>query len=162
MVGCAMLAVSEVESGLPRSLLIMAAGIGVYIIGITVFARREEEESQPVSLSLGLILEVAGLALIAALPWLSGPEEWTRWQLDPWLAYPVLIALVGLTVINRGVLALNHPVPRKVQLAVKHAILTLILLDAAVAAVSAGPWYGGGIALLLLPAMVVGLRFRST
>ena len=162
MVGCAMLAVSQVESGLPRSLLIMSAGIGVYIVGITVFARREEGESQPVGLSLGLILEVAGLALIAAMPWLSGQEEWARWQLDPWQAYPVLIGLVGLTVINRGVMALNHPVPRKVQLAVKHAILTIILLDAAVAAVSAGPWLGGSIAVLLLPAMIVGLKFRST
>ena len=162
MVGFAMLAVSPVESGVPRSLLILAAGIGVYIVGITVFARREEGESQPVGLSLGLILEIAGLALIAALPWLSGQEEGARWQLDPWRAYPILVGLIGLTVVNRGVLALNHPVPRKVQLAVKHAILTIILLDAAVAAVSAGPWFGGGIALLILPAMLAGLRFRST
>ena len=162
MAGFAMLAVSPVESGVPRSLLVFSAGIGVYIIGVTVFARREEGESQPVGLSLGLILEVAGLALVAALPWLSSPEEGARWQLDPWRAYPILIGLVGLTVVNRGVLAINHPVPRKVQLAVKHAILTLILLGAAVAAVSAGPWYGGGIALLLLPAMLAGLRFRST
>lgn len=162
MVGAAMLAVSPVESGLPRSLLIMSAGIGVYIVGITVFARREEGESQPVGLSLGLILEVAGLALIAAMPWLSGQEESARWQLESWRAYPILVGLIGLTVVNRGILALNHPVPRKVQLAVKHAILTIILLDAAVAAVSAGPWFGGGIALLLLPAMFVGMRFRST
>lgn len=162
MVGCAMLAISPVESGVPRSLLIMAAGIGVYILGVTVFARREESESQPVGLSLGLTLEVAGLAIIAALPWLSGPEEGARWQVDPWFAYPVLIGLVGLTVINRGAQALNHPVPRKVQLAVKHAILTLVLLDAAIAALSAGPWFGGSIALLLLPAMLVGARFRST
>lgn len=162
MVGCGMLAVSPVESGLPRSLAIMAAGIGVYILGVTVFARREEGDSQPVGLSVGLILEVAGLALMAALPWLSGAEEAARWQVDPWFAYPVLIGLVGLTVINRGVQALNHPVPRKVQLAVKHAILTLVLLDAAVAALSGGPWFGGAIALLLLPAMLVGARFRST
>lgn len=162
MVGCAMLAVSPIESGVPRSLLVMAGGIGVYILGVTVFARREESESQPVSLSLGLILEVAGLALIAALPWLSGAEEGARWQVDPWFAFPVLIGLVGLTVVNRGVQALNHPVPRKVQLAVKHAILTLVLLDAAIAALSAGPWFGGAIALLLLPAMLVGAKFRST
>ena len=162
MVGCGMLAVMEVESGMPRSLLILSAGIGLYIVGITVFARREEGESQPTGLSLGLVLELAGLAIIAALPWLSGQAEGDRWQLDPWRAYPLLIGLIGFTVINRGVLALNHPVPRKVQLAVKHAILTIILLDAAVAALSAGPWYGGAIALLLLPAMMIGLRFRST
>ncbi len=160
--GFVMLAVSPVESGLPKSLLVLAGGIGVYILGITVFARREEGDSSPAGLSLGLILEVAGLALLAALPWLSGPEESAKWQLDPWRAYPLLVGLVGLTVINRGVLAINHPVSRKVQLAVKHAILTIVLLDAAVAAVAAGPWYGGSLAMLLLPALIIGARFRST
>jgi hypothetical protein len=36
------------------------------------------------------------------------------------------------------------------------------VLDAAIAAVSAGPWIGGSIAVLLIPAMLVGARFRST
>ncbi|MCC6508862.1 MAG: UbiA family prenyltransferase [Pirellulaceae bacterium] len=161
MVGLVMLAVNPVELGLPRSLLILSAGIGLYIVGITVFARREEGQSQATGLMLGLLLEFGGLALIALLPWLSGePNE--RWLLDPWRAFPLLVGLIGLTVINRGVLAINHPVPRKVQLAVKHAILTIVLLDAAVAAASAGPWFGGGIALLLLPAMLIGSKFRST
>lgn len=162
MVGCVMLSVSGAEAVMPRALLCMAAGVGVYIVGITVFARREESESQPSGLGLGLVLEVAGFGLIAALPYLSHDEIPGRWQIDPFRAYPVLIALIGLTVVNRGVQALSHPVSRKVQLAVKHAILTLILLDAAVASLSAGPWFGGAVALLLLPALAVGARFRST
>jgi hypothetical protein len=156
-----MLAVSPVESNLPRSLLVFAVGIGVYIMGITVFAKREEGQSSPSGLMLGLILEIAGTALIACIPWLSGEAD-QRWQLDPWRAYPLLIGLVSLTVLNRGIQAVNHPVPRKVQLAVKHAILTLVLLGAAVAALSAGPYFGCGIALLLFPAMLLGKAFKST
>ncbi len=91
-----------------------------------------------------------------------GGEDESRWQLDPFRLFPLLIGLIGLTVVNRGFQALNHPVPRKVQLAVKHAILTLILLDASIAAVSSGTWYGVAVVALLLPAMVLGSRFRST
>ncbi len=161
MVGLVMLAVSPVESNIPRSLLTFAAGIGIYIVGITVFARREEGQSNPGSLMTGLLLEIAGMVLIACIPWFSGEAD-QRWQMDPWRAYPLLIGLVSLTVLNRGVQAVNHPVPRKVQLAVKHAILTLVLLGAAVAALSAGPYYGGSIALLLFPAMLLGKMFKST
>jgi 4-hydroxybenzoate polyprenyltransferase len=161
MAGCASLATQE-SLNLPNPLFFMAAGIGIYILGITVFARREEGNSQPASLMLGILFEAIGLGIIASMPWLSGDHEARPWQVDPYGAFPVLIGLIGLTVLNRGVQAVNHAVPRKVQLAVKHAILTLILLDAAIAAVSAGPWIGGSIAALLIPAMLVGGRFRST
>lgn len=161
MAGTTMLAVTAGDVLLPRALVIFAAAIGIYIVGITVFARREEGKSSPTGLGLGLMLEVAGMALIAGIPWLSEVED-KVWKLDPWRAYPLLVGLVGLTVINRGVQAVAHPVPRKVQLAVKHAILTLVLLGAAVAALSGGPIHGGALAALLIPAMVLGARFRST
>ncbi len=109
------------------------------------------------------------MAMIAGIPWLSGSlsdtansESVQQWQLDPWRAYPLLVGLVGVTVLNRGIQAVSHPVPRKVQLAVKHAILTLVLLGAAVAALSGGPIFGGSIAALLIPAMLIGAKFRST
>ncbi|MCA9180968.1 MAG: hypothetical protein KDA51_05925, partial [Planctomycetales bacterium] len=63
---------------------------------------------------------------------------------------------------NRGIAGVWHPVPRKVQLAVKHAILTLILIDAAVVLMWAGPWYGCAVAALLLPALSSAIRYRST
>ncbi len=161
MAGTTMLAVTPGEIVFPKALLIFAAAIGLYIVGITVFARREEGQSSQSSLSFGLLLEVGGMALIAGIPWLSQADE-KLWQLDPWRAYPLLVGLVGLTVVNRGVQAVAHPVARKVQLAVKHAILTLVLLGAAVAALAGGPIYGGCLAALLIPAMLLGARFRST
>lgn len=161
MAGATVLAVTAGEFLFPRALVIFAGAIGLYIVGITVFAKREEGQSSPTGLVLGLLLEVSGMALIAGLPWLCEVDE-KVWKLDPWRAYPLLVGLVGLTVINRGIQAVAHPVPRKVQLAVKHAILTVVLLGAAVAALSGGPVHGGLMAALLIPAMLIGARFRST
>ncbi len=159
MAGCCMLAVGESKLE-PIALVWYAAAIGVYIMGVTVYAKREETDSQVGMLTLGLCFEVAGLVLLAAFPIWSQTEH--AWQLDPNLTYPLLMGLIGFTVVQRGMMGVNHPVPRKVQLAVRHAILTLILIDAAVAAMWAGPWFGGAVALLLMPALVSALRFRST
>ena len=144
----------------PRTLLALAAGIGLYIFGVTVYARREERESSPAGLLIGILLELGGLVIIGCLPlWAESDQIWT---LNPRQGYPLLICLIGLTVANRGFAGVLHPVPRKVQLAVKHAILTLILIDAAVVLMWAGAWYGCGVVVLLLPALSSAIRFRST
>jgi 4-hydroxybenzoate polyprenyltransferase len=119
MVGSTMFSVSKMET-MPMALAWYAAAIGIYIVGVTVYASREESDSQTNVLALGLILEIAGVLLLAMFPMWSTPTR--VWQLDPKLAYPLLIVLIGFTVIQRGVVGINHPAPRKVQLAVKHAI----------------------------------------
>jgi 4-hydroxybenzoate polyprenyltransferase len=158
MVGSVMFAVTHGEV-FPRAVLYYATGIGLYILGVTIYAHREEKSSSPTLLIIGMLFELAGLICLAAMPY------WTQLEgtvLEPLRGYPLLIGLIGLTVINRGVSGVLHPVPRKVQLAVKHAILTLILLDAAVVVMWGGVWYGAAVALLLLPAFVVSARFRTT
>lgn len=146
----------------PMTLLYFAAAIGVYIVGVTVFARSEEERSSnSAQLSFGLILQIAGLIIIALLPrWFRRTE--TPWVLHPSQGYPLLIGLIGMTVGNRAVQAISHPVSRKVQLAVKHALLTLILIDAAVVLMWLGPWYGCAVVALLLPAMYSAIAVRMT
>jgi 4-hydroxybenzoate polyprenyltransferase len=159
MVGLTMLAVGGRET-FPIALLWFSAGIGLYIMGVTVYARREETESQSNMLGFGLTLEVAGLSTLAGFPVWSRTEH--SWGLDPQVAYPLLILLIGLTVVQRGIAGVLRPVPPKVQLAVKHAILTLIMIDAAVAVLWAGPWFGAAVALMLLPAFISALRVRTT
>ncbi len=159
MAGCSMLSVGEVEM-VPVALLWYAAAIGMYIMGVTVYAKREESDSSASVLSLGLFLEIAALVLLAGFPLWSKTEH--PWNLDPQLTYPLLMGLIGFTVVQRGFMGINHPVPRKVQLAVRHAILTLILIDATVATMWAGVWFGGAVALMLLPALLIAMRFRST
>ncbi len=160
MVGCTLLAVGDTEA-LPKPLLVFAAGIGLYIMGVTVYARREEQESSPPGLVFGLMLEVTGLILVGWCPFWA-EESGPAWTLNPQGGYPLLIGLIGATVIQRGFAGVLHPVSRKVQLAVKHAILTLILIDAAVVLMWAGPWYGIAVVILLLPALTSAMRFRST
>lgn len=145
----------------PDTMVAYAVAMGVYICGITVYASREEQSSNQGSLALGIILELAGLVVIGCLPmWTAGRP--VSWYFPTTSAYPVLVGLIGLTILNRGIQGVVHPVPRKVQLAVKHAILSIIMIDAAVVLVFAGQWYGIGVVLLLLPAVVGAMRVRTT
>lgn len=170
MVGSTLLAVNtglavgageiEAPAELPRALLAFAASIGIYIIGVTVYASREEGQSSAPLLAFGVLLEIVGLVGLGCLPSWSNTMQWPT--LDPMRGFPLLICLIGLTVVNRGFSGVWHPVGRKVQLAVKHALLTLILLDASIVLMWAGPWYAVPVALLILPALISILRFRAT
>ncbi|MFK7737765.1 MAG: UbiA family prenyltransferase [Pirellulaceae bacterium] len=160
MVGCTMLAVSDIEV-FPLELAYFAGGIALYICGITVFAKSEElDAKESGNLVLGLLLQAAGLIVIALLPrWATAAE---MWYLDPLRYYPLLIGLIGMTVANRAFQAIRSPISRNVILAVKHALLTLILIDAAVALMWCGPWFGGVVVALLVPALFMAISVRST
>lgn len=145
----------------PDTMVAYALAMGAYICGITVYASREEQASTQGSLALGIILELAGLVVIGCLPMWT-PGRTVSWYFPTTSAYPVLVGLIGLTILNRGIQGVVHPVPRKVQLAVKHAILSIIMIDAAIVLVFAGQWYGIGVVLLLLPAVVGAMRVRTT
>ncbi|RMF45038.1 MAG: hypothetical protein D6753_01130 [Planctomycetota bacterium] len=160
MVGLAMYSLQE-DPRPPRVLLVFAQSIGLYIVGVTTYARREAAVSHRMSLALGIVLEMAGLGLLATLPrWQDGQGQ--QWLLSPTVQFPLLILLISLTVLHRGLRGLLLPTPRHVQLAVKHALLTLILLDAAVVAMWAGSWPGAAVALLVLPSLASSRRLRTT
>ena len=53
--------------GIGRSLLI-AVGIGIYIVGVTIFARTDAHTSSRARLTAGLIVLLAGMTLLAAYP----------------------------------------------------------------------------------------------
>ncbi|MCA9193687.1 MAG: UbiA family prenyltransferase [Planctomycetales bacterium] len=159
MVGFTCLALNAAET-LPPPLLAYSAAIGIYIFGVTIFARREDRQSWRAQLVFGLLFVLAGLTVIAILPrW--APEN-RNWPLPPLGGYLILVTLLGLTVAHRAVAAIAHPVPRKVQLSVRHAILSLIFIDATVGLMWGGTWYGILIVLLLLPTFASALKYRST
>lgn len=146
---------------LPSALIGYAAAIAIYIIGVTTYARHEEKESSPTILSFGLTLQVGGLVLLGALGIILKDSENFR-TLDPTRGYPLLIGLISMTIINRSMAGIRHPVARKVQLGVKHSLLSLILLDAAVVLMWSGPWYSGVLIALLLLALFSSIKVRST
>jgi 4-hydroxybenzoate polyprenyltransferase len=165
MIGYAMLCIywgqpfSAVER-FPNSLLAYAVGIGVYICGLTIYARREEQTSSPATLVLGTLLEIVGLVVIASVSMFtfSRPLQSTT----PPQAVSVLIGLIGFTIASRAISGILHPVPRRVQLAVKNAILSIIMIDAAVVLMFAGTAHAIGVVLLLLPALLSAVRVRTT
>ena len=139
---------------------LVAAAIGVYIAGITWFARTEAERSRRLPLMLATLVMLAGIAMLTLLPWTDAPlvrlleQQPQRW-------YIVLSAL-GLLIGWRFIRAVVDPSPFTVQMAVQHGILSLIFLDAA--AVFAVRDMGAAVAilLLLLPATLASRAVRVT
>jgi 4-hydroxybenzoate polyprenyltransferase len=139
--------------------LLAAGGIGVYIVGVTWMARNEVEDDDatlPLFGSVGVM--IAGGALLAAsayfLPRLINVSS-------PGM-FALLVGLMLATVLRRALFAAFDPTAQNVQAAVKHGILSLIWLDAVVVAAVAPLQYSIGVALLIVPAYLLGRWVYST
>jgi 4-hydroxybenzoate polyprenyltransferase len=134
---------------------VVAIGVGVYIVGVTWFARTEARESSRVQLTAALAVLVGGLGLVASLPeWVPLETSASRW----YAVWGVLALVVGQACIA----AVRAPSPRHVQLAVKRCLMSLILIDAAVCFGVRGPIWAGVILLLLIPQWLLGKYVYST
>ena len=140
--------------------LAVAAGIGIYIIGVTWFARTEAKTSARPQLTGGLITMLVGFALLGCYPRLSrhSPLFWQSQSITLWW----LLGLLGLPIVRRCVSAIARPDAKRVQSAIKLSILSLILLDASVVLVARGPIPAATIALLLLPSLALARIVYST
>lgn len=136
--------------------LLAATGIAVYIVGVTWLARSEAGQSQSGLLIAAMIVMSAGVAILG-----SSAGHLLLVAVKP-TYYWVLLGLLMVTVLRRCGVAAADPTTGNVQAAVKHSILSLIWLDAATAAAAAGPGHGLAIALLLIPALVLGRWVYST
>jgi 4-hydroxybenzoate polyprenyltransferase len=135
--------------------LLAAGGIGIYITGVTWFARSEAAVSRRGVLVLAMAIMAGGVAVLGS----SAAFIPLRSDLN---IYWLLLALLMFTVLRRCAAAAVDPMPQKVQAGVKHSILSLIWLDAATALAVAEPMYGVAIAALLIPALLLGRWVYST
>jgi len=139
--------------------LLAAAGIGVYIVGVTWFSRNEtEDEGATLPLIGAIAVMIAGGGLLAASAWYLPALE----NISSPAFFALLVALMLATVLRRAFVAAADPTPRNVQFAVKHGILSLIWLDAVVVAAVAPLPYSIGVALLIVPAYLLGRWVYST
>ena len=143
----------------PPHALVAAVGMGVYVAGVTWYARREAESSEGWHLAGAIVVMLGGIAWLGLLhrsfPPGFRPAMPVRW----WL---LMLALLGLPIARRCVMTIADPFPEQVQLAVKHCLLSIIVLDAAVTFV-VGNWYDAVIVLsLLVPALLLGRWVYST
>lgn len=146
----------------PRYVLAFAAGMGVYIMGVTNMARHEAAAAviRSPTLPIGLIVAMLGAVILALAPSMA-PDD-VGWQVSPQRGFPMLIGLIAFAVCFRGVRVLLHPDPRSLGMLIRVAILNVIPFSAAIAFLAAGPIWGLGIFALVVPAIVLSARFRVT
>ncbi len=140
--------------------LAIAAIMTLYVAGVTWFARREADKSPAKSLLiLGAFVMTIALLSLGSMPW--------------WLIYflPLvpknsmfvwLVAMTGAILSRRWLAAITNPIPSTIQVGVKQSLLSLIMLDAFVAFWWAGAYWSAGIIMLVVPALWLGARFRTT
>jgi 4-hydroxybenzoate polyprenyltransferase len=133
----------------------VAAGLAVYIAGVTWFARHEAGTSRKAQLAAAMGTVNLGIAILIGfvMNWPEAPDRRVRSALA--------LGLVGLVINRRLLAALFDPVPAKVQAAIRTMLLSLIMLDASlVFFVEENGAYAMAIALLLIPATLLS-RFLA-
>ena len=138
----------------------VAAALGVYVIGVTWFARNEAGASSRSSLSGAAIVVNAGLAGLLLL----GFDRFAvhvSWSGDPRSVFKSLLLLgfIAATINSRMWRAVLNPSPVRVQAAVRLMLLSLITLDATMIFFKlgdAGVVYAGATAALLVPSLILG------
>jgi 4-hydroxybenzoate polyprenyltransferase len=139
----------------------VAAAVGVYIAGVTWFARDDARRSDRRQLAAAVLVMLAGVGLLGALPWLSNDMmSMLLLHTQPW-QWAVLMAMLAGFVLTRTVPAIVEPSPGPVRGAVGRSIAALIFLDAAACYAGAGATYAIAIAALVLPTVFVGRWVQS-
>ena len=153
-------------AGYDAAQLVVAAGIGVYIVGVTWFARTEAVESNAAHLLGGVGVMIAGIALLASFPQLSSAPPLqvvgVRGAFSASTVWLMFLVLISLPVLRRCLVAAADPAPHRVQAAVKRCILSLIVYDAAVTFAVAGPLWAIAVLALLAPTLLLGAWVYST
>ncbi|MEN6449511.1 MAG: UbiA family prenyltransferase [Thermoguttaceae bacterium] len=155
-----MLGMNAVDASLGVGHWLVAGGLGVYVAGVTWFARRENEQSERLHLSLATAVMTVGLAMIASLPrWSDRVIAGIRQQPQWWY---LLIAALGMVVLRRCVAAIIEPSPRGVRLAVTQCILSIVMLDAVACYSVRGMYWASVILLFWAPAILLGRWIEAT
>jgi 4-hydroxybenzoate polyprenyltransferase len=141
----------------------LAGVVGVYIVGVTWFARTEEGASR--KRDLALAASVVALSLLLALV-LRAKLHAATGPAKPLaalgtLAFPYLLVAFGFLIGRPAARAIGDPTSQRVQRAVKRFVLGLVALDAVLATMFVG-LPGLLILLLLPPALVLGKWVYST
>ena len=124
-----------------------------YIVAITHLSKDEVRggSRKNVLVASGLLVAVFGSIVLL---FLIVPFE-------VWWAAPAL-AFLGYRIMPNLWRAYRTPDPVSIRTAVKSGVLSLIVLDCAIAAGFSGPWYGLAVLFLLVPSGILARRFAVT
>jgi 4-hydroxybenzoate polyprenyltransferase len=153
--GNVLLGLSAVRDVVPLAVeLHLASVVGLYIVGVTWFAKQEATTS-----SIPVLRAAVGVVVAALVLALAVPMHWSAGHTSP--LFPYCLVLFGLALTPGVQRALADPQPQPVQTAVKRLILGLVALDAVLAVALVGP-LGLLILGLWLPARWLGRWVYST
>jgi 4-hydroxybenzoate polyprenyltransferase len=147
-----------VRWGTPAAWLI-ASGLGIYIVGVTIFARTDAHTSARGRLVGGATVLLGGMVLLSAVPALTANQPRLVVNQSGWYLLWIVLALVTA---RRCTLAILEPVPPRVQAAVRHCVQSIIVLDAAVCVGYAGPYWGLAVLSLIFPTVLLALWLKAT
>jgi len=140
--------------------LLVAGAIGCYIVGVTWFARTEAALSSRTQLLGASLVMFTGLAMLGMLPSVDTAPLLFR-RVKP-LNWQLLVLMISFPIARRCLTAVADPVPTQVQRAVKHCILSLIILDATICLAASGPIASVAVITLLVPTLLLGRWVYST
>lgn len=137
-------------SFLARPQLVCAIGLGIYIVGVTWFARTEAKHSSRSQLlgALGVLNAGVGVLVWLICTWFGEADRFT---------VLLLLALIVGQLNYRAWSAIQDPSPQRVQPIIKQMLLSYVMVDAALVF-----WHTGDGALafatacLVIPAMLLG------
>jgi hypothetical protein len=147
---------------------LVALGVGVYITGVTLFARTEAQASSgQLMLLCGTIIMLCGIGLLGYFPRWSDDmlplDSVPRKQVLESIFWPMMWGFFGFFTVRRCVPAVVDPTPMLVQIAVKQAIFAIVIFDAAIVTATHIPIpYSLVIASLLVPMYLIGRSIYST
>lgn len=137
--------------------LAAAAGLGVYITGVTLFARTEAKMSNRWQLTVAQIIMNCGFAILG---WLI-----FTWKIPSPVVVPLaMLLVVAFTINRRAIEAVRDPSPAVVQAGIRVMLLSLVILDSTLVfwflntpdAASYGAMHALATAVLVIPAMFLG------
>jgi 4-hydroxybenzoate polyprenyltransferase len=157
-----LLGLTVAAGGIPSWGFVLALVVGVYIVGVTWFARKEARLSRQLELAAAALVMLTALPLALFLPALGRQlaRGETFGQIGH-LLFPYMLVAFGFWVGIPAAAAIHNPAPKYVQAGVKRAIIGLVVLDAVLATSLAGT-VGLLVLVLLLPAMWLGKWVYST
>ncbi len=143
--------------------LLVAGAVGVYVLGLSWFAREEvRPETGTQGRIVGSLLMILGVGLLAGLPGTLEPG-----RLDPLLQrepvrWYLFVGVLALWIGFRQLSAVNTPTPQRVQAAVRQGILSLVFLDAAAVLALHGLAKSLLVLVLLVPATLLSHWIETT
>ncbi len=138
-----------------------AVGMGIYVAGVTWFARDEALLSSRFGLIHGAFWMLMGVGVLAVFPE-AGLEGHQKAVLKESWFWPALLLLMTLPVWRRAAKAIFTCSPEHVQGTIRQSLLTLPLLDASLVLLMAGPTPAVAVLALLAPSLILSRWIRMT